>query len=174
MGHIATKYRNLFILTFSLLGIKAIAQTDPEFHYTNPKTNKEVSIGNFLGSFRRLPLGDCLFAYGMVRFKVNEKKMIDTIEVTGNLPDTLVKTIRHNIIETQNHWLYSQSRDSQKTKRWFVVPVFVEKQSANGCNVDHGLLEAHDWMNQLFDKKHQVIITPTSYLLAPMIISSVR
>lgn len=174
MERIALKHKEFFIILMLLLFTKSLsAQTIPQFNAINPGNNKKQSLQAFLGSFNRLPLDDCLKATGTVKFKLNKKNKIDTIAVTGNLPDTLVNTIKNRIKATEGHWStdISQTADHEK---WFVIPVFVDRQSRKNCSVNKMVSTDLKILTELFKDRSDIIITATSYLLYPFDISSVH
>ncbi|HEU0226915.1 MAG TPA: hypothetical protein VFQ86_04200, partial [Arachidicoccus soli] len=98
---------------------------------------------------------------------------IINMQVTGNLPDSLVYTLKKRILETEGHWSFSSEKDINKPSKWFVFPVFVDRQIGN-CKVNNSVTDSYSWLDQLFDKQNRIIYTPTSYLLYPLYIWGVN
>lgn len=174
MERIALKYKELFVILVLLLFTTSLsAQTIPNFNAINPRNNKKQSLQAFLGSFNRLPLDDCLKATGTVKFKLNKKNKIDSIAVSGNLPDTLVNTIKNRIKATEGHWS-TKINETDDYGKWFVIPVFVDRQSRANCPVNNMVSTDLKILTELFRDRNDIVVTATSYLLYPLDISSIH
>ena len=161
----------IFIITMLIAtGFEAKSQSQivPAFKYTNPKTHRPMNLRYFLGTFSPVKLEDCLFAWGTFRFKVNSNGKIDTIEVTGDLPDVLINSIKTRIKETKNYWVVNNKVNELEEQKWFVLPFFIMRQATQNCPDNKTIEDTFTLINQLFDEDHQILITPTSYLIQPI------
>lgn len=173
MEHNAPKHKGWLIIPMLLLLFTAplLAQTAPEFSAIDPHNNKKQSLQAFLGSFNHLPLDYCLKATGSVKFKLNKNNKIDIIATEGNLPDTLVNTIKGRIKATEGHW--TSDPETADYRKWFVIPVFVDNHALRDCTINTMVSTDLGIITGLFRNRNEIIITSTSYLLYPFDISSI-
>ena len=175
MVHIAIKRRlALIILVFITTNLFAQQQTEPEFTYKDPNNKHLSNLNYFLDNYKPVPLNDCLYASGTFKFKVLKNGRLSKIYTSGNLPDTLVSNIKKRIFETEGHWLFSSKKDSIKSLKWFVLPVYIQRKMTSDCTSNGTIEESFNMTIKLFDKKSKIVETPTSYLIYPLYIFGIN
>lgn len=168
MVHIVIDKKIRLLIIGLLIGLSCFSQekqTDPYFAYKNEKNKHLSKLHYFLGTFKPVKLDDCLFASGTFKFKIAKDGKITDFQVTGNLPDSLVSTIKKRIYETEKHWVFANKIIS--SSKWFVLPVFIDRKIGLNCHDNRLVEENYEWVHKLFDNTNSIIDTPTSYLIAP-------
>lgn len=170
MAHTVINKRVVVLILFLFLSSNMFAQqqTEPAFIYKDLNNKSLSKLDYFLESFTPVTLKNCVFASGTFRFRITGKGKISNLEIKGNLPDTLVYSIKKRILETEKYWAYSNAIEASFLSKWFVVPVFVDVKETPNCERNKAIGENYLWLNQLFDKQNRIISTPTSYLLPPI------
>ena len=150
------------------------------------RSNRPVSPSYFIGSIhpRERPKlsNDCHAAFGIIEFKVQESRKLDSVTVTGSIEDPMKEVYRKKVEASAQYW---ECRDCRKGGYWVSVPVFHNFQA--GCRTgdpskkDNTLFfEASDYYFHLFQKWRSkndldaIFTAPRRLILDPVYAGSVR
>ncbi len=127
--------------------------------------NKLIDLNRFMSvSIDSIP-DKCLSAEGLFKFKISVEGNVDTVEVSGNLPGKLIKSIKERILLTNNRWVFNDSLKKRGKSMVFFSPVYVSMNLEHGCNaVDP---ESYGWLFDFFEKRNIIQGPNNKHLISP-------
>lgn len=132
---------------------------------------KDVSLSTYLSHNTVYNAGDhgCFLKISLFYFRVNGLGAIDSVYSRGSLNETLVATIKTNILATEGKWkLPEKSRASDKC--WFIFP-FIDPGRSKSClgqqrlsrNALEELLLLYSDAKPTKDRQGRVMLPPNAF-----------
>lgn len=183
MNHIFLKTLVFFLLLFFFSGISTLqAQQNkwmPAFKldfrdYLKLNTSRD-DISYFLkwnGISPNAGSPQCETRYGEFKFRVNYKGLVDSIQVTGNLPDYYNQRIVTRIKETAGRWRVPAD-SSPQSECWFTYPFYMFiSEDYSGCLTRGYASQQNHYANytlllSLPYSEQGILPTTTSVLIRP-------
>jgi hypothetical protein len=163
----------ILLVLFLFLSIKNIAQQkidkDIAFSYKEEGKTRYMQLNQFLSTFevdKSFVWKDCMVNSGIFKFTVNTDSKVVSIDVEGNLPDAIVKSIKNKIMLTENHWIFSKSKKQQKKSIKFFFPFYLSIYVEKNCDLkDH--YEPVSWVKEFLNGQKIKDMGNNLYLIHP-------
>ncbi len=133
----------IFQSMFLLVRFQSIAQNSdpyPDFEIKLTESIYQSSFRKPVSDFLGKPVfvteeiaQNCETQYGEFRFRINEKGIVDSLAVSGNLKPIIIDKISKRIWSSSGRWTFTHLKDKLKSY-WFTYPFyqFVDIESS-GC-----------------------------------------
>lgn len=123
----------VFTSVILLISLQCIAQTSDLYPDFEIKLTESLNQGSF-----RKPISDflgkrvfvteelaqhCETQYGEFKFRVNEKGIVDSLAVSGNLKPIVIDKISESIWSSSGRWKLTHLKDGLKSY-WFTYPFY--------------------------------------------------
>lgn len=147
-----------------------------EDKYLGIRYTKEQSFAYFLTSFRPSLRNQCSISSGKFTFRFTGNCKVDTIIVTGTLPDYMIAAVKDRIYESEKFWRNcSMGTSKDGFKNWYYWNVYLEFLFGD-CKTEQidSLHESYNSIAKLFSPKTLQINPSEGALIKPLLLSGSR
>ena len=133
-----------------------------------------INLNKYLAliTFEDIELGYCLKTSGIIKFQLNPKGKIVSIDVEGNLPTVLVEAVKKRILLTEDKWIFSETAIKKGKNIEFYYPVYFSIDLKDKCDSDFH--ESFSILKKIFRKHSVLSIDNDIYIIEPETYMSIR